>query len=124
MIGIKELIEKRIKEFKDDNSASTDAYRFPYSPMKKDYMAVIDSVLPKLGYIENELVRNDIISTELEIKGLLDSFSTIESISKKALETDGEKIKKLKNLCSSWEKFIVIPQIKQWTKIGQKLKRK
>lgn len=80
----KDLINSRLKDFQTNHTDNLDNYTFAYFPIRSNYFSVFESITNKLGYINDETLKINIITTYTEIKGLFDSMQALEDISKEA----------------------------------------
>lgn len=80
----KDLINSRLKDFQTNHTDNLDNYTFVYFPIRSNYFSVFESITNKLGYINDETLKINIITTYTEIKGLFDSMQALEDISKEA----------------------------------------
>lgn len=92
-IEINKILESRREEISDNyKNTNMSNYSFQYFPIKSDYFVVSDAALLDLGCLVDENLRNEIISTQMELKGLFDSVSALSDISQRAMD-----IKNLRN---------------------------
>lgn len=80
----KDLINSRLDDFKNFETDNLENYSFVYFPVRSNYFSVFKSITNKLGYINDENLKKNIITTYTEIKGLFDSVQALEDISKQA----------------------------------------
>lgn len=80
----KDLINSRLDDFKNFETDNLENYSFVYFPIRSNYFSVFESITNKLGYIDNDILKKNIITTYAEIKGLFDSVQALEDISKQA----------------------------------------
>lgn len=80
----KDLINSRLDDFKNFETDNLENYSFVYFPIRSNYFSVFESITDKLGYIDDETLKKNIITTYTEIKGLFDSVQALEDISKQA----------------------------------------
>lgn len=80
----KDLINSRLDDVKNFETDNLENYSFVYFPIRSNYFSVFESITNKLGYITDDTLKKNIISTYAEIKGLFDSVQALEDISKQA----------------------------------------
>lgn len=80
----KELINSRLDDLKNFEMVNLENYSFAYFPIRSNYFSVFENIANKLGYINNEELKKNIITTYSELKGLFDSVQALEDISKEA----------------------------------------
>ena len=80
----KVLINSRLDDFKNLEIDNLENYSFIYFPIRSNYFSVFENITNKLGYINDNTLKKNIITTYSEIKGLFDSVQELENISKQA----------------------------------------
>lgn len=79
-----DLINSRLYDFKNFETNDLENYSFVYFPIRSNYFSVFESITDKLGYIDDDILKKNIITTYTEIKGLFDSVQALEDLSKQA----------------------------------------